>query len=248
MIFTDNAPKTWKELQDRVASLLCRAGYNAMSSYKIDTVRGAVEIDVFVESPDPLIKTIICECKYWNTRVSQEKVHAFQTVISNTGASLGLMISKCGFQSGAIEAARFSNVKLVTWEEFTYLICEKWITNMLIKIKKDVIPLREYTNPLHFPFEKLGEKEKKAYFNLCNKYNDLKTTCCLISKEDLLKQEFFSILFYGINEFDSIEEYLVFLEKEIGLAVKDFEKMLECANIVIPQERFEKRDPYTFMF
>ena len=80
------------------------------------------------------------------------------------------------------------------------------------------------------------------------KYNDLKITCCLISKEDLLKQEFFSTLFYGINEFDSIEEYLVFLEKEIGLAVKDFEKMLECTNIVIPQERFEKRDSYTFMF
>lgn len=248
VLFTNNYPKTWKELQDRVAELLCQSGYKAISPYKIDTVRGTVEIDVFVESPDTLIKTIICECKYWKTRVSQEKVHAFQTVVSNTGASLGILISQCGFQSGAIEAAKFSNIKLVTWEEFTNLIREKWLTNRLIKIKKDIIPLREYMNDLHFPFEKLGEYDKKMYLNLCNKYNDLKITCCVISKEDFIKEDIISTSFYHSDEFDSIVEYLDFLEKETFFAVKEFEKIIDSSNIVIPQSRFDKKDIYTFMF
>ncbi len=83
-------------MQDRVAALMCQAGYNAISSCRIDTARGSVEIDVFVEFPDPLIGKIVCKCKYWKSRISQGKVHAFQTVVHNLGACLGLLISKGG--------------------------------------------------------------------------------------------------------------------------------------------------------
>ena len=63
MKFTDRCPSTWKELQDDVALLLNQSGYHAISPCTIETVRGRVEVDVLVESPDELIKKIICECK-----------------------------------------------------------------------------------------------------------------------------------------------------------------------------------------
>lgn len=119
MKFTDRCPATWKELQDDVALLLNQSGYRAVSPCTIDTVRGKVEVDVLVESPDELVKRIVCECKFWNSSVPKEKVHAFRTVVQDSGASLGLLISQAGFQSGAIEAANLSNVRLMTWNEFT---------------------------------------------------------------------------------------------------------------------------------
>ena len=114
MIFINDPPKTWVDLQNYVCRLLNEAGYKATSPCDIETVRGSVEVDVLVESPDELVKKIICECKFWNTPVPKEKVHAFRTVVGDTGASLGLLISKTGFQSGAIEAANLSNVSLLS--------------------------------------------------------------------------------------------------------------------------------------
>ena len=55
MKFTDRCPATWKELQDDVALLLNQSGYRAVSPCTIDTVRGKVEVDVLVESPDELV-------------------------------------------------------------------------------------------------------------------------------------------------------------------------------------------------
>ena len=58
MKFIEMCPSTWEELQDLVAQLLNQAGYHAVSPCTIDTVRGTVEVDVFVESPDVFVKTL----------------------------------------------------------------------------------------------------------------------------------------------------------------------------------------------
>ena len=86
--FTNRVPDSWKGLQDLVAEYLIVAGYRAITPCEIDTVRGKVEVDVCVEAPYDLVKRIICECKYWNTPVPKEKVHAFRTVVHDCGAEL----------------------------------------------------------------------------------------------------------------------------------------------------------------
>ena len=182
MNFFERCPSTWEELQDYVALLLNQAGYHATSPCTIDTVRGQVEVDVLVEAPDALVKKIICECKFWKTPVPKEKVHAFRTVVHDSGAALGLLISRVGFQSGAIEAARLSNVQLLTWEEFTDLIADKWIIAELKHLKKYSEPLSVYIDPLDFPYEKLREADKKPYLEACAKYAPLRDTCWRITK------------------------------------------------------------------
>lgn len=248
MKFIDRCPSTWRELQDDVALLLNQAGYQAISPCTIETVRGCVEVDVLVESPDELIKKIICECKYWNSPIPKEKVHAFRAVVSDSGAYLGLIISKCGFQSGAIEAAKYSNVQLLTWEQFTDLISDKWILCQLRKIKREAIPLSEYINPLHFPFEQLKKTDVCRYHTACEKYSDLRFTCWMITKTDLQEDSFpSSSRWYQCNGYTSIESYLNFLSEQVAVALCEFGEILESSNIQIDPERFEKLEGHIYM-
>lgn len=247
MKFIERCPSTWEELQDYVALLLNQAGYHATSPCTIDTVRGQVEVDVLVESPDALVKKIICECKFWKTAVPKEKVHAFRTVVHDSGAALGLLISRAGFQSGAMEAAKLSNVQLLTWEEFTDLIADKWTIEKLKKIKKRCDRVAEYVNPLHFPFEKLKESDKGRYIVASEKYTDLKMTCWLLTKSALKNDLPFLEKCYSIEKFSSIVEYLNHLEAEVDKAVSVFENITASSGIVIPEECFEKLEAYTFM-
>lgn len=55
----------------------------------------------------------ILECKYWNSRVSREKVGHFKSVIDELKASRGIIVSKCGFQKGAIIYAKTHNITLI---------------------------------------------------------------------------------------------------------------------------------------
>jgi hypothetical protein len=47
------------------------------------------------------------------------------------GANLGYVISSGGFQKGAREAAEFTNIKLVNWEEFEVEWMERWTDTYL---------------------------------------------------------------------------------------------------------------------
>lgn len=247
MKFIDYAPTTWKELQDLVALLLDEAGFRSVTPCTIETVRGKVEVDVFVQSPDIFVKSIICECKFWKTRVSKEKVHAFRTVVHDSGASLGLIISSIGFQAGAMEAAELSNVKLFSWDSFTDTISEKWIIEKLKRIKIQSNYLMEYINPLHFPYEKLTKDTKPRYDLACEKYMPLKMTCWLLSKSDLLNDSCILKDCYDIDSFTSIVSYLNYLESEVLIAIDEFRHIVEDAGIFISEERFQKSDFFTYM-
>lgn len=93
MIMTKRNPTNWKELQELAAYYFNYSGYEAITPYNIQTVRGEVEVDVFVKTKNELNEIILCECKFWNTSIPQEKVHAFRTVVQDSGASLGIIIS-----------------------------------------------------------------------------------------------------------------------------------------------------------
>jgi restriction system protein len=145
------APTTWQELQTNVAQILGEAGFDAQVGVEQLMARGQVEIDVLAmdaESVPPIL--IACECKRWSVRVPQTVVHAFRTVVTDTGANLGLIVSAVGFQSGAFEAAAFSNVRLLNWAQFQEMFCERWFrTYMVPQMKTELDPLVEYTEPIN---------------------------------------------------------------------------------------------------
>ncbi len=110
----------WREYQEEVAAFFRRQGCRAEVEKVIQGVRAKHEIDVYVTfSRSGIECTWIVECKFWKTRVPKEKVMALKSIVDDIGADRGLIVSEVGFQSGALDAIRDTNITLVTsLEEF----------------------------------------------------------------------------------------------------------------------------------
>jgi hypothetical protein len=120
-----------------------------------------------------LPSSCIIECKYWRKRVPQSVVHSVRTVAADNGASHAFIVSSAGFQKGAVEAARFTNVKLFSYAEFESYFEPIWVDNYLRpKLYSVVDPLIEYTEPINSRiFRKAGmlTNTKRRKFNLLRK-------------------------------------------------------------------------------
>lgn len=138
-------PENWQDLQKFTAKVFFEMGCKPEVEKTIKTVRGSVEIDVYVLDPahtPPLI--LICECKYWSKRIPKHVVHSIRTVAADCGANRVYLISKEGFQKGAIEAADNSNVVLVNWLDFQKIFYSRWVQSMTKKLYKYADIIFEY--------------------------------------------------------------------------------------------------------
>ncbi|NLP35992.1 MAG: hypothetical protein GX359_12545 [Clostridiales bacterium] len=231
MIMTNRSPANWRELQELTAYYFNYSGYDAITPCKIETVRGNVEVDVYVRAEKELGENIICECKFWDTPIPQEKIHAFRTVINDSGASLGIIISKVGFQKGAYSSANNSNIKLLTWEEFLELLFEKWFKFREKRLLKIVQPLAVYTDFMDVPTEEFNEEQTKQYKNSLTKYAPIYIISCSIKEDSIRKyNEIYNESIASYEDFfDDIEERA----KEAILFYKDF-----FTDFEIPDDKF----------
>lgn len=116
----------WKIFQVETAEVFRSAGCDAEIEEIIEGVRGSHEVDVYVTFEKYGIKCQwIIECKCWNSNVTKEKVAALQAIVSDVGADRGVIISKLGFQSGAIRLAQKSNITLASLEDLKDYIQEE---------------------------------------------------------------------------------------------------------------------------
>ena len=149
-MITCSVPKDWKELQNEVGKILEQCGFTVEVEKVVDTARGKAELDVYAKEVVKGRKySIVCECKYWKSKIPQSVIHSFRTILSNTGANVGYIVSLKGFQSGAFKAANYVNLELVTWEEFQKAFCDSWLEQYLSPvITKELDPILDYTEPL----------------------------------------------------------------------------------------------------
>ncbi|GGB81953.1 hypothetical protein GCM10007424_22510 [Flavobacterium suaedae] len=133
MIF-DDEPQTWSQLQNYVGKMFTECGFETEVSKVVELVRGQKEIDVITQDLRSEYKpTILIECKFWKEKVNQEIVHSFRTVVNDFGANLGFIVSKNGFQSGCYEAAKNTNIRLVSLKELEAEYYKKWLQGMVEK-------------------------------------------------------------------------------------------------------------------
>lgn len=135
----------WREYQDEVASFFRRQGCDAEVEKQVQGVRAKHDIDVYVTFFRSGIKcTWVVECKLWKTRVPKEKVMALRTIVEDLGADRGIIVSESGFQSGALDAVRDSNITLVTsLEEFERTTSSGSSEQHLVYIESEV-PLYKF--------------------------------------------------------------------------------------------------------
>jgi restriction system protein len=133
-----------------------------------------VEVDVHAEETVKGRRyTILVECKNWETRVPQGVIHSFRTVVADSGANLGYIVSSAGFQSGAFTASELTNVRLVDWQGFQNEFEQTWLEHHLVPyVTQRLDPLFTYTEPL-LPraFDALTEEEQAHFLSPKDKYD-----------------------------------------------------------------------------
>lgn len=204
-------PKDWKDLQDKVAIILKGCNYAVETPKTIKGVRGTVEIDVFAYKKE--LMTIICECKYWNTAIPQTIVHGFRTVVNDLGANLGIIVTKTGYQEGAYNTANFTNIQLLTWDEFENKYKQYYLNSFYKKMEKRRKQLHRFSNFLKFDydeyFNKLSEELKREVWEKQQYYEIIS----LISSPMLVSEDF--MYSFNISE-DYLEKHILSVKERIG--------------------------------
>ena len=142
-------PDDWKELQSGVQRLLRNIGLDAEKEVEVETPRGKVELDVFavdVRSVDKI--RYVVECKNWNTSIPQSVVHAFTTVMHETGGNIGFIVSKHGLQSGAERYTQNTNIIGLTYLELQQRYFAVWWERYFCPLVGDTADrVLEYVEP-----------------------------------------------------------------------------------------------------
>jgi len=143
-------PQRWQDLEAGVARILADCGYDVEVGKNVKLARGDADIDVWADDHSQPPNVLAVECKLWADPVTKEVVHGFRTRVGESGANLGLLVSAAGFQAGAVEAAAYSNVQLLTWIDFQKMFTERWFRRYLIpRLSEEMHALHEYTEPIN---------------------------------------------------------------------------------------------------
>jgi len=123
----DPYPRDWRELQAGVCRLFNDIGLTAVTEKQLTTPRGVVEVDVYAvdEASVDRIQYIV-ECKNWKEAIPKTVVHAFITVMHETGANLGFIVSQKGLQSGAVAYTDSTNIVGLTYLELQQRYMRAW--------------------------------------------------------------------------------------------------------------------------
>jgi restriction system protein len=107
----------WNDYQEEAGALFRSMGLEATTNVTIQGVRTTHDVDVVVKSHHAGFDvTWLVECKHWKSSVSKLHVLALREIVADTGADRGILLCEAGFQSGAIEAANLTNVKVTSLE------------------------------------------------------------------------------------------------------------------------------------
>jgi hypothetical protein len=118
----EREPENWEEMEiAALAYLTWVKGYKAQRSVTLKGVRGKHKIDVFAQtSKGGIIYKVIVECKCWNQKVKKQQVATLASIMDDVGASKGLIISRKGFQKGAIQYATLRSIDLIDLNKILY--------------------------------------------------------------------------------------------------------------------------------
>lgn len=167
--FFDRNPENWQELETMVALAFTEMGYVSERAYKLETVRGTVEIDVYaVKRSTPIPTIVLCECKHWDKPVPQNVVHSFRSVCADSGAHFGLIISRRGFQRGAEASRLATNVHLMDFSDFQTTFFEEWKSGVfmrLVRMRDHLLPIfRGAAGFKKYGTDLIDEKELKGVY------------------------------------------------------------------------------------
>lgn len=156
----------WDEYQEEVAAFFRSVGLDAQTNVRLRGARTSHNIDVVVKwRAVGLDITWLIECKHWNKRVDQGHVSTFINNVSDLGVDRGIILCEKGFQSGAIDVTRKTNVWAMTLKNLR----EKAASEIV------VLQLREVYDRLEFCRTHLWKVERQEAIALLRNGEGAKT-------------------------------------------------------------------------
>lgn len=231
-------PETWQQLQEWVCTILQQCGITAEIEKTLTTPRGSTTVDVFgtdEHSVDQI--TYIVECKNWNQAIPQTVIHSFTTVMQETGANIGYIISKTGFQKGALQYISNTNIRALTFDQFQQHYLHVWLQHYFIpaigEISRDML---DYTEPINSYRERrkrelpMGQQEEfLQLYEQYHLYGNAVLACHVSNRSD------FSILASAYGQFGQFKKALSLAGPAFQFHAQCFTELLAEMTIVIQQ-------------
>ncbi|HCG7195195.1 restriction endonuclease [Vibrio parahaemolyticus] len=108
----------WFIFQEEICEHFNAIGAEAETNVSLTGVRTSHDVDVFVKTKFLGIDLKwIVEAKLWKRKVNKGHVLVLRSISEDLGVDKAFIVSSSGFQSGAIEASKNTNVKLLTLDE-----------------------------------------------------------------------------------------------------------------------------------
>jgi len=210
----------WYQFQERICNHFNSIGARAETNITVQGVRTTHDIDILVKTKF-LGQNIlwIVEAKKWNHKVNKLHILALRTIIDDIGADKGFIISEKGFQSGAIEASKDSNVSLTTLSE---LINETkhYIQEEIIQSYKKRLKLLETRYWSH-------SKANRKLYGLRGEIWDFPAN---FSGHNLLQTAHWAIQSAEKNEYPINLDTLM-IEKQGELIANNFQELINWLNL-----------------
>ncbi len=158
--------KKWKRYQQTIADLFRSLGCNAEIERSIQGARARHEIDVWVTFSHFGIQHLwAVECKDCKNRIRKEKVLALKALVEDVGADRGILVAEAGFQRGATDAAKSSNIMLTSISQLRLLTHEELLRSSLIKLEHQADTLSKDIFHLAYINEQTGPNSWHGYTN-----------------------------------------------------------------------------------
>lgn len=110
----------WREYQDKAQAFFSSLGLDAQTEVPVAGARASHVVDVLVRFRAYGVDHLwVVECKAWQRPIPKERVLTLKGVVDDVGADRGFLLSENGFQSGAVTAARLSNITLTNLEDLS---------------------------------------------------------------------------------------------------------------------------------
>lgn len=133
----------WFTFQEEICTYFNSIGANSETNIKLNGIRTSHDIDILVKTKFLGHNlTWLVEAKKWQRKISKFQVLGLRTIVDDIGADKGFIISEKGFQRGAIEASKNTNIKLLTFEELK-LQTKEFIEDEILKTYRHRLEILE---------------------------------------------------------------------------------------------------------
>lgn len=135
-------------------------------------------------------------------------IHSFTTVMNETGANIGYIIAKSGFQKGAYDYIENTNIRILSFEEFQIKYSNKWGTvycSDIIERASD--SLVQYCSPISSRRQKhldnLPLEARLEFYQLCETYIGFSAVLLSVSAKHF---KMFSSQFRGVVQTNNLRD------------------------------------------